>query len=65
MYNYKDQVEVLPLAMVDDLVGIANCGHSSLALNTFINSQIELKKLTFHTPDANGKSKCNVMHVHI
>ena len=65
LYNYKDQVEVLPLAMVDDLVGIANCGHSSLALNTFINSQIELKKLTFHTPDANGKSKCNVMHVHI
>ena len=62
-YKYKDQVEVLPLAMVDDLLGIANCGHNSLALNTFINTQVELKKLKFHTPDANGKSKCNVMHV--
>ena len=63
MYTYKDQVEVLPLAMVDDLLGIANCGHNSLALNTFINSQIELKKLKFHIPDETGKSKCNVMHV--
>ena len=32
-------------------------------LNTFINTQIELKKLQFHTPDEKGKSKCNVMHV--
>ena len=60
---HLNQVEVLPLAMVDDLVGIASCGHSSLALNTFINTQIELKKLKFHTPDEKGKSKCNVMHI--
>ena len=63
MYSYKNQVEVLPLAMVDDLLGVANCGHNSLALNTFINTQIELKKLQFHTPDKDGKSKCHVMHV--
>ena len=63
IYLYKNQVEVLPLAMVDDLVGIAKCGHNSLDLNTFINTQIELKKLQFHTPDEKGKSKCNVMHV--
>ena len=63
MYTYKNQVEVLPLATVDDLLGIASCGHSSLALNTFVNTQIELKKLKFHTPDDKGKSKCNVMHV--
>ena len=43
-YMYRNQVEVLPLAMVDDLLGIANCGHDSLALNTFINTQVELKK---------------------
>ena len=49
--------------MVDDLLGVAKCGHESLALNTFINTQIELKKLQFHTTDKNGKSKCNVMHV--
>ena len=63
MYSYKKQVDVLPLAMVDDLLGIAECGHDSLALNTFINTQIEMKKLQFHTPDEKGKSKCNVMHV--
>ena len=63
MYTYKNQVKVLPLAMVDDLLGVANCGHDSLALNIFINTQIELKKLQFHTTDKNGKSKCNVMHV--
>ena len=63
MYNYKNKVEVLPLAMVDDLLGVASCGLNSLALNIFINTQIELKKLKFHTTDLNGKSKCHVMHV--
>ena len=57
MYMYKKQVEVLPLAMVNDLVEVAACGHDSLALNTFINTQIELKKLQFYTPDERGKSK--------
>ena len=63
MYKYKGHVEVMPLAMVDDLLGIAACGHESVALNTFLNTQIELKKLRFHTPDKQGKSKCNVIHV--
>ena len=58
MYKYKKQVDVLPLAMVDDLLGVAECGHDSLSLNTFINTQIEMKKLLFHTPDEKGKSKC-------
>ena len=63
MYKYKKQVDVLPLAMLDDLLGVAECWHDSLSLNTFINTQIEMKKLLFHTPDEKGKSKCNVMHV--
>ena len=45
MYKYKDMVNVLPLAMVDDLLGIAPCGLDSLALNTFINVNIEMKKI--------------------
>ena len=65
IYMYKNKAEVLPLAMVDDLVGVASCGFESVALNSFINTQIELKKLRFHTPDVNGKSKCNVMHIGI
>ena len=63
MYTYKNKVKVLPLSMVDDLLGVARCGHDSLALNIFINTQIELKKLKFHTADEKGKSKCHVMHV--
>ena len=54
---------MVPLAMVDDLLAIAPCGISSIALNTFINVNIELKKLKFHTPDAKGRSKCHKIHI--
>ena len=63
MYKYKDKVDVVTLAMVDDLLGIANCGIESLELNTFINTQIEMKKLRFHTPGPDGKTKCHKIHV--
>ena len=53
----------MPLAMVDDLLGIAKCGEHSVDLNTTINSRIKIKKLQFHTPDANGKSKCHTIHI--
>jgi hypothetical protein len=49
--------------MVDDLLAVAPCNQRSVALNTFINVQIELKKLKFHTPDENGKTKCHVLHI--
>ena len=62
-YLYKNTVRVMPLAMVDDINAISRCGQESLSLNTYINSQIELKKLRFHVPDQNGKSKCHKMHV--
>ena len=48
--------------MVDDILAVSRCSES-LAVNTYINAQIELKKLKFHTPDKNGKSKCHVIHV--
>jgi hypothetical protein len=63
LYMYKKLVNVLPLAMVDDLLGVAKCGLLSIRMNTFINTNIELKKLEFHTPGPDGKSKCHVMHV--
>ena len=62
-YNYKNMVEVIPLAMVDDLMAVASCGMQSIEMNTSINALIELKKLTFHTPDGKKKSKCHVMHI--
>jgi hypothetical protein len=63
LYSYKNLVRVPVLGMVDDMLAFSTCGQESLALNTYINTHIELKKLEFHTPDAKGKSKCHKMHV--
>ena len=63
VYKYKDKVDIKALAMVDDLLGIAPCGLESLARNTFINVQIEMKKLRFHTAGPDGKTKCHKIHV--
>ena len=63
LYSYKKLVSIMPLSMVDDLLAIAPCNQSSVAVNAYINAQIEVKKLKFHTPDKNGKSKCHVLHV--
>ena len=57
-YMYKNTVRILPLSFVDDLNGIARCGFDSIALNTFLTTQIELKKLRFHVADDKGNSKC-------
>ena len=62
-YYYKNISKVLIFAMCDDLNGVAKCGIESVALNTYINTQIELKKLRFHIPDKNGKSKCHKIHI--
>ena len=62
-YRYKDKVSVVPLAMIDDLLAIAPCGLESLAVNTFINVHIEMKRLRFHTTDENKKSKCHKIHI--
>jgi hypothetical protein len=62
-YLYKNTVRVLPMAMVDDINAISRCGLDSVSLNTFVNTQIELKKLRFHVPDKDGKSKCHKMHI--
>jgi hypothetical protein len=62
-YLYKGMVRVLTLSMEDELLGIATCGNKSVALNTFINTHIEMKKLKFHTADTTGKSKCHKIYV--
>ena len=49
--------------MVDDICTITKCGIESVKWNAYINTQIELKKLRFHTPDVNGHSKCHKLHV--
>ena len=62
-YLYKNIAKLSPLAFVDDLSGISKCGFDSIALNTFLTTQIEMKKLRFHVADQAGKSKCVKMHV--
>ena len=64
LYIYKNRVRILPLGMVDDLLSVSECGHKAVALNTFITTQGELKKLSFHVPDIiTKKSKCHKLHV--
>ena len=62
LYNYKG-VDVPLLGCVDDIIGAAECGKNSIDLNIFITTQIELKKLRFHVPDSEGKTKCHKIHV--
>ena len=56
-YSYKNKTEILPLAFIDDLNGISECGSKSLALNVFLTTKIEMKKLK------GGVKKCFKMHV--
>ena len=63
LYKYKKTASILPLAFVDDLSGISKCGKESSALNNFLTTQIELKKLRFHVPDEYGKTKCHKLHI--
>ena len=37
-YTYKNLVNVIPLAMVDDLLAISRCGMESIDMNITINS---------------------------
>ena len=63
LYNYKNIVPVIPLAMVDDLLAVTSCGAASIEMNITINTLIELKRLKFHVPEGNKKSKCHMMHI--
>ena len=55
--KYKDLVNIPPLSMVDDVLAIAECGVDSVAVNSFLNTKTNQKKLQY------GVGKCHVMHV--
>ena len=42
-YSYNIFVEVIPLAMVDDLIDAASCGIDSIEINTSIKLSCELQ----------------------
>ena len=56
-YMYKGIVEIPPLAMQDDTLGISDCGIKSKAMNEFLNTRTNLMSLQF------GNDKCVKMHV--
>ena len=62
LFTYKNMVNITPLAMVDDLLVVAPCGYESLAVNVFINTQVKMKKLKFHTGKTN--TMCHDLKVH-
>ena len=62
-YRYKGVVNILPLAMVDDILVVNECGLKSVETNSFMDAHISMKRLIFHTPDVRGKSKCHHIHV--
>ena len=49
--------------MVDDLLAVRKCGFDSTETNVTINTLIEIKKLQFHIPNPEKKSKCHYLHV--
>ena len=63
LLNYD--MRLIPLACVDDVLAISNCGFDAIKVNTAINTIIELKKLEFHIPNQENKkkSKCHSLHV--
>ena len=56
LYTYKNEVEVPPLCMVDDILGVQKCKDAK-NINKAINTFIEMKKLRF------SSKKCNRIHV--
>ena len=56
-YTYKGEVDIPPLAMVDDLICVAECGFKTSMVNSYIKFKTNSKKLQF------GADKCKKMHV--
>ena len=57
LYNYKGQVPIPPLGMVDDQIVVSHCGLDSALATAHLNTQTNLKKLQF------GADKCHKLHV--
>ena len=57
IYLYKNKVEIPPLTMQDDTLGISVCGFRSIQMNQFLNTRTNLMNLQF------GQDKCEKMHV--
>ena len=57
VYQYKGEVDIPPLGMVDDLICVSECGYKTAMIHSFIKLKTESKKLQF------GAEKCKKLHV--
>lgn len=57
LHTYKNEVQIPPLGMIDDVLAIAECGTQSVKTNTIINSFIDSKKLQL------SSKKCHQIHI--
>ena len=57
LYHYKGKVPIPPVAIVDDLLCISECGPKSVQLNAYVNHKIASKKLQW------GTEKCKKLQI--
>ena len=57
LYKYKNSVDIPPLEMVDDVLTVAKCGATSLAINKTVNEFMSSKKLQLNP------KKCVKIHI--
>ena len=57
LYQYKGEVPVPPLEMVDDVIAIQKCDNSSKRTNSMVNSFMECEKLIL------SEKKCHKIHM--
>ena len=56
-YLYKEEVQIPPLSMVDDIICISGCGFRSVMINSYLRCKSSSKKLQF------GPGKCKKIHI--
>ena len=57
LYEYKECVNIPPLAMIDDILAVSECSVESVKVNALIRSKVAHKNLQL------GPDKCFKMHV--
>ena len=56
LYRYKNQVDILPLQMVDDVIAASKCGKQTVLVNNAVKTFVKLKKLEL------SEKKCARLH---
>ena len=45
LYKYRNEVKIGPLGMVDDIIAVTNCGTDSVEMNSYLNTQTNIKQV--------------------